>query len=154
GGSGDDAEPVVAEAGDGEVAFDAAVLVEQLGVGQGPDRACDTVVGKLLQEVRRAAAADLDLGERGEVEDRRRLAARTMLDSDRRRPQPPRPAAGPQRLVALCAVGLEPVDALPTRLLAERRSELFEARVERRDPKRPPRAALVPGVLDVVVGRV
>src|SRR6266849_4003922 len=54
----------------------------------------------------------------------------------------------------MSAVGFEPVHPLPARFLAESRAHLGQARVDRREPQRPAGAALVSGVLDVVVRRV
>src|SRR5256885_13924111 len=133
-GAGDDAKPAFAEPGDGEVALDAPALVRHLRIGQLADIAGDLVVGEAFEEVRGASAADLDLRERGEIEDGRRLPTCSVLDPDRGRPEAPRPAVRPERLVALRPVGLEPVDALPARLLPERRPEIGEPRIERRNP--------------------
>ncbi len=63
GGAGDDAKPVLGRSGDGEVALDAAALVEHLRVGERADRTCDTIVREAFQELRRTAAANLDLRE-------------------------------------------------------------------------------------------
>src|SRR5262249_53972841 len=60
----------------------------------------------------------------------------------------------PERLVAAGGVRLEPVRALPARLLAEDGAELRQPAVGRREAERPAGAPLVAGVLDVVVRRV
>src|SRR4029077_15802167 len=77
-----------------------------------------------------------------------------MLGFDRGRPQAAGPPSRPKRFVAARGVGLEPVGPLPARLLAERGAELFQAWVRWRQAKRAAGAALVAGVLDVVVGRI
>ena len=82
------------------------------------------------------------------------LAAGEVLGADRGRPEASRPAARAQRLVAARCIRLEPVRALPARLLAEGGAELLQPRVGRGDEQRPARLSLVPGVLDVVVRRV
>src|ERR1700680_1528052 len=82
------------------------------------------------------------------------LTAGPVLGLDGRRPQAARPAAGPQRLIAVGRIRFEPVGPLPTRLLAERGAELGQPRVHGRNPQRTAGAALVAGVLDVVVGGV
>ena len=64
------------------------------------------------------------------------------------------PAARPEAFVASGRVGLEPVRALPAGLLAERRSELDEARIGRGQAERPTGLPLLVRVVDVVVGRV
>ena len=154
GGAGHDAEAVLGDAGDREVALDAAARVEHLRVGDGADGPRDAVVAHPLQELGRPVAADLELGERGEVEERRGLAAGTVLLADGGRPQLARPAARPQRLVTERRVGLEPVGPLPAGLLAERGAQLLELRVGGGEPQRPSGLPLVARVLDVVVGRV
>ena len=153
-GPGDDPEPILLESRDGEVALDSSARVEHLGVGDPPHSAGDAVRGQSLEELGGSLTAHLELRERGLVEERCRLATGDMLGADRGRPVLPRPASRPQRLVAACRVRLEPVRALPARLLAEGRAELDEAGIRRRDAQRPARLALVTRVLDVVVGLV
>ena len=91
-----------------------------------------------------------------EVSSKRAAASRQARCSapvagDQRRPAHP---LRPQRLVAGGRVRLEPVGALPARLLAEGGAELGQACVGRRDSQRPPGLSLVAGVAHVVVGRV
>ena len=149
--AGDDAEAILRQPRHGEVALDPAPRVQHLRVGDRADLAGDVVVAEPLEQIRRALAGDLDLGERGLVEERSRLAAGAVLDADRRRPELARPPARAQPLLAARRVRLEPVRALPAGLLAERRTELLQARIGRREAQRPARLALVPRVLDVVV---
>ena len=151
---GHDPEPIVGEPGDGEVALDSAARVQHRGVGDGAHVARDPVCAQPLEERSSALAGDLDLRERRLVEERRRLAAGDVLGADRGRPEPARPAARPQRLVSAGGVRLEPVRALPARLLAEGRTQPGEAAVRRRDAQRPAGRPLVAGVLHVVVGLV
>ena len=143
-----------AEARDGEVALDPAARVQHLRVGDRADVARNAVVAEALEEVGRALAHDVELGEGCLVEERRGLAAGAMLGADRGRPDlaPPSRAGATTRRRA--GVRLEPVRALPAGLLAEGRAELRQARVGRREAKRPARLALLARVLDVVVGRV
>src|SRR5439155_1210033 len=82
---------------------------------------------------------------------RNSLAGGAVLGADRRGPVVARPAARSQGLVARGRVRLVPVDPLPTRLLAERGLPIPVPRVRRRDSERPPAAALVVQVADVVV---
>src|SRR6201999_4303846 len=84
----------------------------------------------------------------------RALARGAVLGADRRRPVHPRPAARAQRLLAGGGVALVPVDALPTRLLAERRAVLGVPAIGARDAQRATALALVARVADVVVGLV
>jgi len=72
-----------------------------------------------------SVTGDLDFRERGLVEECRGLAAREMLSADAGDQWRPAHAARAQRLVAACGVRLEPVRALPARLLTERRAELL-----------------------------
>src|SRR5688572_2756710 len=116
GGPGDDLEAVLGEPRHREVALDAPALVEHLGVGDGTDVPPDTVVAEGLEEVRGARPRDLDLRERRLVEQGCRLAASSVLGPDRGRPHLPRPTAGPEALVTLRGVELEPVRPLPAGL--------------------------------------
>ena len=95
-GTGDDPKPVFGNAGDGEVAFDATAVVEHLRVCERAHAPSNPVVTEMLEEFGRAATADLDFGKRREVEDRSRLATRSVLGLDGRRPQAARPTAGAQ----------------------------------------------------------
>src|SRR5205823_2358514 len=113
----------------------------------------DSVVCESLEKFSCASAPDLDLGERGEIEDRRGLSARRVLDADGRRPEVAGPPARTQRQVAAGSIWLEPVGPLPSRLLAECSAELGQPGVDRREPQRPAGASLVAWVLDVVIGR-
>src|SRR5262249_48383839 len=102
----------------------------------------------------RARPLDLQLRERGLVEDRHPLAAAAVLGADRRRPVLSGPAARAQVLGAVGGVRLIPVDPLPTGLLAEGGTVLAAPEVGRGHPQRAARGALVVGVADVVVGLV
>ena len=136
------------------VGLDAPAGVEQLRVDDRSDRAVDRVGAHAVEERARARPVDVDLRERGLVDQHRALARGEALGLDRRRPVPAGPAARPQRLVAVAVIRVEPVDALPAGLLAEARAVRGVPRIGRRDPQGPPRKALLAGVADVVVGRV
>ena len=150
----DNAEAPLAQPRDREVALDAAAVVEHLRVGERADPSRHPVVGEAFEKLGRACAADLDLRERREIEDRGSFATGRVLDADGRRPQPAGPPVGAQRLVAMSAVRLEPVHALPARLLAKRRAHISQARIDRRDAKRPAGASFMARIFDVVVRRV
>ena len=143
----DDSEAILAEPGDREVALDSAACVQHLRVRDRADVPDDAVGAEALEQRRRALAGNLELGERGLVEESRRLAAGAVLGADRRRPVSPGPAARAQALVTHGRIRLEPVRALPARFLAERGSELLQPAIRRRNPKRPPRARSCPGYL-------
>src|SRR5439155_378753 len=93
GGAGDDPEAVLGEARDGEVALDPTARVQHLRVGDLPDLARDPVVAEPLEERRGSVTRDLDLRERGLVEDRRRLTTGAVLRADRRPSHAPGPAS-------------------------------------------------------------
>ena len=152
--AGDDREAILGEARDGEVALDPAAAVEHLRVGDLLRLAGHPVVAQALEELRRPGSLDLHLRERGLVEDRHALPRGLVLGADRRGPVLAGPAPRAQRLVSLRGVRLVPVDPLPTRLLAERCLALAMPGGCGRDAQRPPGAALVVRVADVVVGLV
>jgi hypothetical protein len=81
---GDDAEAVLGESGDGEIALDPPTLVEHLRVGDRTHVTRDLVVTHSLEELGGLRPDDLDLRERGLVEQRRSRTAGDMLGSDRR----------------------------------------------------------------------
>ena len=99
---GDDAKAILGEPRHGEVALDPAALVQHLGVRDRTDVAGDAVVRRAVRG-RRLSPGPRPRSWR--TRSRRTappaLAARAVLGADRRRPEPPGPAAGPQRLVAL-----------------------------------------------------
>ena len=152
--AGNDAEAILCEPRDREVALDPAARVEHRGVGDLTDLTRDPVVADTFQERRRALARNVDLREARLVEERRALTAGAVLGSDRGRPESSRPATRPKRLVAGRGVRLEPVRPFPARLLAERGTERDQAGVGGREAKRPSGLPLVAWVLDVVVRRV
>src|SRR5205085_11564515 len=86
----DDAEAVVCDSRDREVALDAAARVEHLGVRDGTDGAGNAVVAQPLEELGRLLPGDLDLREGGLVEQRRRRTAGDVLGADGGRPEPAR----------------------------------------------------------------
>ena len=139
GGAGDDLEQLRRHARDREVALDPAVAVQHLGVGDLADLARDAVVAEALEQLGRPGPGDLELAERGLVEQARALARAQRLGADRRRPVHARPAARAQGRVAVGGVGLVPVDPLPAGLLAEGGAVLGVPFVGGRQPQRPAR---------------
>ena len=79
-----DAEALLREPRDGEIALDPTTLVEHLRVRDRPDVARDPVVTEPLEEVGCLLARDLDLRERRLVEERSCGATSDVLCSDRR----------------------------------------------------------------------
>ena len=151
--AGDDAEAILREPRDGEIALDPAVLVQHRRVGDRADVARDPVVAEALEELRSALSGDLDLREARLVEQRGRVARRAVLGADGARPQPAGPAARPQRLVAVVCVpsnqfGRSHDDFSPNSAPAP-----AGARTWGRCGADVP-LPLVAGVPDVVVGRV
>ena len=153
-GAGDDPERLLADPGDGQIGLDAAALVEQLRVDGRADRLVDVVGAEPIEGIRRSRARDVELRERGLVEEPRGVARRDALGADRRRPVAARPAVGPIAPGARGGVRVEPVDPLPAGLLAEAGIEGGEAVVGRRQPQRPAGRPLLAGIDDVVVARV
>src|SRR4029453_14599382 len=100
-----------------------------------------------LEEGCRSLTRNLELREGALVEERCRLATGPGLGPARGRPQHPRPAARAERLVSGRGIRLEPVGALPARLLAEDGAELPQAPVRGRHAERPSSLALVARVL-------
>src|SRR6185436_10243103 len=100
----------------------APALVQHRGVDDRAHRLVDVIAAEPLEEAERAGADHLELRERRLVEQSRALARRHVLRLDRRRPEPAREAPRAPALVARVRVRLEPVRALPARLLAERRT--------------------------------
>src|SRR5262249_27221745 len=139
---------------DGDVALDPAAAVEHLRVGDLPDVARDAVVTQPLEQLGRSRPGDLELRERRLIEEAGGLPGGAVLRLDPGRPQLSGPAVRAQRLVAGGGVGLVPVDALPARLLAEGGAVGAMPFVGAGHAQRPPGAALVPRVADVVVGLI
>ena len=80
--AGDDQEALLRQAGDGEVALDAAALVEALGVDHRANRLVDLVGAHVVQELERSRTAHLDLVEGGLVEQTGVLACHQVLVAD------------------------------------------------------------------------
>ena len=133
-----DLEPGVREPGDGDIASDSAVFVEQHRVGDRSDALVDVVGGHPLQECRRACARDLVAGQRGHVVHRDPLAGPVRLGDRDRRPESRRPvvALGERQSVVAkplrqFRVRLEPRRAFPARTFVEECAELLLPVVER-----------------------
>ena len=144
----------IAQPGDGEVALDAAARVEQLGVRDRPDAAVDVVGREATEQVERARADDLELGERRFVEEPGGAPGRQVLRDDGRRPVLAGPAARPQRSWA----GSSLLRYQLTRSQPDFSPKTAPSRsmtgVGRWQAQRPTGGALVVGVGDVVVRRV
>ena len=152
--AGDDAEAVLGEPGDGEIALDPAALVEHLRVRDRADVTRDAVVAEPLEE-------------RRPHPDRRPRAWRR---TSRRRARPPRGRRGARRR-SPATTGAPPTRAAAATRRRARRSARTSSRAPSRTSRRrrrrapagarrraraagPPGLALVARVLDVVVGRV
>src|SRR5207247_5573610 len=97
-------------------------------LGRAPDRQMHLAVAEPLQERKRSATADLDLGERRLVEEAGALTRGAVLGGDSGRPVMPGPARRPRETIHRCPVRLEPIGPLPPRFLAEGRTERGQAR--------------------------
>ena len=78
-GAGYDVKFLLAEPGNRQVRFDAAARVEELGVGQPPNRFVDIVGADPVERPLRVRAAHFVLGEGRLIEDADRLAHMAML---------------------------------------------------------------------------
>src|SRR6516164_8721714 len=67
---------------DRQVALDPAARIQKLRVDDRADRTVDVVVGEPLEQRQRARSLDVELAERGEVEEADALANRAVLDPD------------------------------------------------------------------------
>src|SRR6266511_3287574 len=130
---------VPAQPGDGQVALEAATLVEHARVDEAPRRHGDVVGAEPLERGFGVGAFQPELGERGLVEDGDGLTARAVLGRDVG--EPVLPAEGVARLGG-DAFGGEPVGALPAHLVAEAGAPVAKALVQRREAKAPARLKL------------
>ena len=146
--AGDDVEGVLCDPRDGQVAFDPAVPVEHLCVGDPPRWLADIGGTDTLQAGLRVAADQRELGEGRLVEERGRVPASRVLDGHVRVPARAREAVDLHRLDTL---GREPVGPLPTKLGAEAGAIVPEAIIDRAAPERPPGLHLLTGPDDGVV---
>ena len=151
---GDDLEQLLLHPRDREVALDPTPAIEHLRVGDRPHLPGDVVVAQSLEQLGGAGPGNLELGERGLVEQPRSLARGQRLGADRRRPVPAGPPPGPQVLGPRRGIALIPVHPLPAGLLPENRAVLAVPGVHAGGPQRTAGLALMARVADVVVGLV
>ncbi len=133
-GAGHDVVALLGEAGDGEVALDAAAAVEHLGIDDPARRLCHVVRAKPAERPLGVAADDEEFGEGGLIEEGDRLARGAVLATDRLEPVLPAEAVDVLRRLA---GSREPVRPLPAELRAEAGAGLLETRIEGRDAERP-----------------
>ncbi len=126
--AGHDIEEILLEAGDGEIALDPAFAVQELGIGQSPGRTGDVVRRDPVQRRHRVPAGQLELRERGLIEQADRLAHQPVLFAHRLEPVRP---AHRGHILRRHAIGREPVRPLPAELGAEHRAVPLQALVER-----------------------
>ena len=132
--TGDDAEQVLAFPRDREVEPDPAAGRERRRVDERADRSVDPVREHPLEERERARPLDVELRERGDVEQRDVGARREVLGALDRRPELRGPGVAPAPRGVRghqAGVGLEPLRAFPSRAGDELRAELGVPRVER-----------------------
>src|SRR5581483_4548883 len=92
--AGDDAEIIGSETHDGEVGFDAAMLVEKVGVGDATNRRVHLIDCHHLDEIARARALNIKDGKGGEVHHADAFAHGKVFGVDDRRPPAPIPFSG------------------------------------------------------------
>src|SRR6185503_9925200 len=107
------------DAGDGQVALVAAALIEQRRVHRASDRDVDVAGGQAIEQRAGVGPGELELAERGLVEERDTLAGGPLLASDR--PEPGRTPEGVPG-ARLRRGRREPVHALPAHPRAEDRA--------------------------------
>ena len=138
--AGDDPEAVLAQARDRQVAHDPAARREHRGVDdRRPTGRSTSLAARRCRKASAPGPADLDLGERREVEEPDPLAAGAVLGLRRSatsRAPPTRRAGSTSSPVSSSRVGLVPLRALPAGALEEVRAEARLALVERRRAQR------------------
>ena len=132
-GAGGDVKPVGGQPRHRQVAFDAAIRVQHLGVDQPARRPVDIVGADPGQRGLGVPALDHELGERALIEQADAFAHGPVFLADRGEPVLPAEAVFVARLDA---VGREPVRPLPAELLAEAGAARFEPVVQRRAAQR------------------
>ncbi len=127
---------VLGDAGDGEVAFDAALVVEHLGIDQRAHRLCHVVGGDPGERRLGIPPLQHEFRERRLVEDDGRLAHRPMLAPDGIEPVLPPVAVDIPGLLAGKKIR-KPVRPFPAELFAEAGTLRLQAVIERRLAARP-----------------
>ena len=142
-GAGDQAEAIFGEPQHGEVAEEAAAVVEHRGVDELPGSDVDVVGAEAVEDDHGVRARDLNLAEARLVEQRDRLAARQMLGAVL-----VPPGLATERVLDLGRRTrvAEEVGALKAGLLAEPRAVHLDHVVYRRGAQRAPRQELTIGV--------
>src|SRR5262249_20754399 len=146
--AGDDVEAVLGEARDGEVAFDAAPLVAELGIDDAADRPVHARGSQSVDGGKGAGACELELAEGALVDEGDALAHGAMLGGDGREPVG---AMEGGAVHALHSGGCEPVRPLPARLGAMDRAFLLQQVVERAAADAARALMLQPRIVDLIV---
>ena len=153
--AGDDREAVLGEPRDGEVALDAAAAVEHLRVGDlarpRGRRGCRTAARAARRRPGPRPRSSRTRSRRTAPRASRHARCSAPIAGDQWRPAQPRGRSASSPAASLAAYQFTP---LPAGLLAERGAVRRVPLVGGRHAQRPARAALVVGVLDVVVGLV
>ena len=152
GGPRDQHEPIVREPRDGQVAFDATLLIKHLGIRHRTRPLVHFVVTQALQDLQCPAPNDLELAKRRQVEQRRARAASHVLGADGGK----RGGRGPQKrdgLRSLCVPIRrdEKVWPLPCIFFAEHRTQLLQPPMHGTQAEIPGRLSLLVWVMDVIV---
>ncbi len=146
-----------AESGDGEIAADAARLIEHQGVGDRSDALVDVVGSQPLQQVDRTGTADFVAGQRCHVVEGDAFTRPLRLGDRDGRPVACRPVVtlgkrhiAPGELPNKLGIGLEPCGSLPAAALVEVGAQFALAVVEWAGAQAAQRAAVLVGMNDVV----
>ena len=148
---GDDQEPSRGEAGDGEIALDAAAFVQHRGVHDAAHRLVHIVGAHVLQKSRCPRTSNLDLAKRSLIKQPGALSGPEMLYADRRRPVMTLPSGRLVAVFRLLLIRDVPIRPLPTHLLTKGCPQLAQTVVRRGEPQVAGRLALFARVVDVVV---
>ena len=140
-GAGDDVVGVRGETRHREVALDAALGVQHLGVDDAAGRACDVAGADPGQHRLGILPDQQELRERAGIEQGHPLTAGAMLLAHRVKPVRPAETVDVARLVT--SGPCKPIGALPAELLAEHGAGLLQALIERRAAERPSRIVLL-----------
>ncbi|OIQ66915.1 hypothetical protein GALL_515130 [mine drainage metagenome] len=130
-GAGDDVKLIPRHPRHGQIAFNAALFVQHLRIGQRTDRTIDIARRNMVQRGNRPRPFQGKLGKRGLVDKHRRRAAGQMLASDRVEPAGLAVAVKIDRLFPGLQVG-KPVGSLPPELLAKAGALPAQMRIQRR----------------------
>jgi len=128
-GAGDDQESIRGQTGDSEIAFDAAPLVQTLGIDDRPNLLIDIVGADMVQEGQGAWSAHFKFVEGSLIEQAGVFTGLKMFVADGTRPIVVGPADRFVPVAGFIFIGGKPVGALPAGLLSKRATQIPQAGV-------------------------